>query len=192
MGGNMPGRRLRAALAGGLGLVTVGTVLVVAPLAQADSYDSTLLKKYATVDTGTCKQLSGVLTVTVDPDTGDCVLADSADGTVFKKDSGGIALKIELYTSANSMVAKMEFHPNGEKLWVYDTKNDGDGISVEPFIITTEGKWVSFGRGRGSAVGTDAVIDHRVVDLNEPEGQDLGFRVYNKAGDILIEMAARA
>ena len=56
-----------------------------------------------------------------------CWLGDEYDGTYFKHDAGGEAVKVRIY-SGESLVGKMEFHPYGEKFWVYDTKANGDAI----------------------------------------------------------------
>lgn len=56
-----------------------------------------------------------------------CTLWDEYDGTYFQHDQGGKAARARIY-SGNELVGKMEFHPRGEEIWVYDTKANGDAI----------------------------------------------------------------
>ncbi|GAA1140763.1 hypothetical protein GCM10009583_08480 [Ornithinicoccus hortensis] len=56
-----------------------------------------------------------------------CTLWDEYDGTYFQHDQGGKAARGRIY-SGNELVGKMEFHPRGEEIWVYDTKANGDAI----------------------------------------------------------------
>ncbi len=63
-------------------------------------------------------------------DTSDCpcYLGDEYDGTYFAHDPGSAeGAKARIY-SKGQLVGKMEFHPYGEKFWVYDTKANGDAI----------------------------------------------------------------
>lgn len=158
--------RLGAALAG---LAVLGS-LVVAPT-PAHAY-CCLTVKYAVVDTDNCARLEGTLPVT--RVTGGCMLYDSADDTFFETDAGGKAVKIEMYDSSG-MVAKVEFHPNGEKLWVYDTRNDGDTVYV--YLDYANGATY----GPFSAKGTDDVIDHEVFDFDWTEGNWYGVDVNDSA-----------
>ncbi|QDP96174.1 hypothetical protein FOE78_09900 [Microlunatus elymi] len=57
-------------------------------------------------------------------------LDDPVDGTYFKKDTGGTAVKIEL-RHQGKYVGKIEFHPYGELLYIYDTRADGDSFYVK-------------------------------------------------------------
>ncbi|MEV8124616.1 hypothetical protein AB0P07_10975 [Streptomyces sp. NPDC085944] len=54
-------------------------------------------------------------------------LGDPFDATYFQHDAGGKAVKIELYDDG-WFIGTVEFHPYGDEIWVYDAKNDGDGI----------------------------------------------------------------
>ena len=57
-------------------------------------------------------------------------LTDPIDNTFFKKDPGGTAVKIEL-RRGSTYLGKVEFHPYGEVLYIYDTRNDSDTFYVE-------------------------------------------------------------
>jgi hypothetical protein len=131
--------------------------------------DNALRSRFALVDTDNCHKLAGQLTVIAQP--AGCRLNDSADNTFFKKDAGGRALKIELYLG-NTMVGKVEFHPFGEKLWVYDTRNDNDTLYYEP-IICVPGGDCTFGIGYSGA-DTD-----NPVDFDLPEGSAVGILVWD-------------
>lgn len=57
-------------------------------------------------------------------------ISDSWDGTVFRNDAGGKALKltIRLGSKNGPPAGKIEFHPYSEILHVYDTLKDGYAI----------------------------------------------------------------
>ena len=59
-----------------------------------------------------------------------CFHDDWWDYTRWTEDNGGVGVKIELWLSGN-MIGKVEWHPYGEHLWVYDTRNDSDTFYVE-------------------------------------------------------------
>ncbi|MEV5612077.1 hypothetical protein [Streptomyces sp. NPDC052225] len=105
-------------------------------------------------------------------------LDDPFDGTYFAYDAGGYAVKLEL-NQGGSFVGKVEFHPNDEKLWVYDTKNDGDTFYVQ--ISYTSGG-TTHNLGTVTAPGTDAVMDYVVKDYDIPEGAYVDISVYDDAG----------
>lgn len=148
----------------------LGSVLVAPSPAQA-YYNLTV--KYAVVDTGNCARLRGSLPVT--KVSGGCMLYDSFDDTYFETDDGGIAVKIELYDSYG-MVAKVEFHPSGEKLWVYDTRNDGDTVYV---FINYSLNGATY--GPFNAEGTDDVLDYDVFDFDWIEDKPFGVQVTDSA-----------
>ncbi|MCP2329532.1 hypothetical protein HDA40_008039 [Hamadaea flava] len=147
-------------------LAVLGSLLVVPSPAQAYG---TLTVKFAVVDTGNCARVRGNLPVT--KVTGGCMLYDSFDDTYFKTDPGGVAVKIEMYDSSG-MVAKVEFHPDDELLWIYDTRNDGDTVYV--YVDSYWNNWIY---GPFHAEGTDNVLDYEVVDLSFDEGTSLGIGV---------------
>jgi hypothetical protein len=144
----------------------VATSLLVLP-APAQAY-GTLTVKYAVVDTDNCERIRGNLPVVAQ--SGGCFLDDSADNTFFVKDPGGVALKIELH-DGSGMVAKQEFHPYGEHLFVYDTRNDGDTVYCMLWINGfPDNPWPE---NRFSPPGTNAVIDYNDFNLSYDEGTDV-------------------
>jgi hypothetical protein len=161
-------RTRRPLLAGILTVLALVTSAAFAGPAQAYP-DNALRVRWALVDTSNCHKIDGGLTVIAQP--AGCRLNDSADNTFFKKDAGGRALKIELYLG-NTMVGKVEWHPFGEKLWVYDTRNDDDTLYYEP-IICVPGRECSFGVGYSGA-NTD-----NPVDFELPEGSAVGILVWD-------------
>jgi hypothetical protein len=156
-------------------LTTVTSFAVTARPAQA--YGGLTLH-WALVDTDDCRRLAGDLTVIARDD--DCRLNDSADNTFFKKDPGGKALKIQLH-DGSGMVAKAEFHPYGEKLWVYDTRNDGDTVYFEPFICPV-GETCFYGDSY-SAPGTSNPIDSDVINFSLPEGSTFTLLAWDNADE---------
>ena len=106
---------------------------------------------------------------------GGCMLYDSADDTYFKMQAGGTGVKGQLHNSSG-MVAKVEFHPLGDQLWVYDTKNDGDSI----YVVL---RWNLGSRSGGSGVitppGTNEVVEWDIYALDIPEGAYVSATVYD-------------
>lgn len=109
-----------------------------------------------------------------------CWLGDSVDGTLFRWDDNGgdlsryNAAKTEIY-HGSEMVAKVEWHPRGEKLWIYDTANDGDAI------------FASLGYSNPdpdnhvmSAQTTSDPVDVNVVDFDFTEHQQMVLYVWDK------------
>ena len=114
----------------------------------------------------------------VDTDTCPCSLSDTADGTNFEHDENGTALKVQLFLSG-AMVGKVEFHPYGEVLWVYDTRNDGDTIYARVWALY-DGSW--YNDGTYSPPGTDNVIDYTRTNRSYPEGAIVRIQIYDDAG----------
>lgn len=160
-------RRLAAALSTTALTVTASLTFAASP---AHAYGSEIWTEWAGVDTSDCTRSGGTLWVIAETDR--CKLPDSADGTYFYKDAGGSATKIVVQDS-NGMVGKVEFHPSGEKLYVYDTRNDGDTIYVK--LCTYSGACY----GPYTAPGTSTVIEYRVIDLNIAEGEHMTITVYD-------------
>lgn len=106
---------------------------------------------------------------------GQCVVDDEADGTYFDDDAGGLAYKIEVMDSRNDMVAKAEFHPQGEHLYLYDTKNDGDTVYFQVYNATTGWKRLY------SVEGTSNRIDLRHENLSFDEGDKIEISTYDNA-----------
>lgn len=165
------------------GLLTVLGLLVSLFVAAspAQAYvNSELYYKRATVDTGNCERTDGTLAVY--PTSTGCKIYDSADNTFFKKDAGGEAMKIVVYR-AGKMVAKVEFHPYGEYLWVYDTANDGDTIYVTINAASYPGRpYFHEKSGPYRAPGTSKVVEYKKIDLDYPEGVEVGVRIYDDSG----------
>lgn len=113
-----------------------------------------------------------------------CSIADTADGTFFEHDPGGKAVKISLFDNGE-MVAKVEFHPNGEYLWIYDTEGDGDSIYV---TLTAEystlglpdTRFPSSGAYKSPSAGSN--YGFRVENLSIEEGIPVTIRVYDGSG----------
>lgn len=105
-------------------------------------------------------------------------LTDPFDGTYFAHDAGGRANKTEIY-SDGWFIGKVEFHPNDEKLWIYDTRNDGDTFYVK---AEYRSGGVTHSLGTFSAPGTSAVVDYTVKDLDLPEGAGVILWLYDDEG----------
>lgn len=148
---------------------------VVASPAQA--YGATD-EHFAQVDTDNCRLINGDLTPIAFP--AGCKLNDSADNTFFQKDAGGIAIKDQIHLRNGPMVAKVEFHPYGEKLWIYDTRNDDDTVYVKVCTSDATGNCL-FRPPCYSVTGTNDPIDKRIIDLNVPEGWLVGVYVYDES-----------
>ena len=114
-------------------------------------------------------------------------LTDPFDNTYFANDAGGLAVKMELIGSGD-FVGKVEFHPYDEKLWVYDTANDGDTYYVQ-VGYSSGGTYHRV--GTFSPPGTTAVLDYEVDDLDIPEGASVDISVYDDAGLTDLIGAAR-
>lgn len=109
-----------------------------------------------------------------------CSLSDPFDGTTFAKQAGGEAVKIELRNSSGSYVGKTEFHPYGDKLWVYDTKNDGDSVYTEALWYDSSGNLQD---RLYVPPGTDSVLDYSVESLNVPEGNTVWLYLWDDAAE---------
>lgn len=84
--------------------------------------------------------------------------SDPFDGTYFKKDKGGTAAKVEL-RHKGYYVGKVEFHPYGEKLWIYDTYDDHDTFYVTLTYELPNGHMKTLGPYRpGSSHGVDKLV----------------------------------
>ncbi|ESU49589.1 hypothetical protein K7395_11040 [Streptomyces filamentosus] len=103
-----------------------------------------------------------------------CRFNDNIDGTYFEKDAGGAGFKVIHGNASRHEVAKVEFHPYGEILYVYDVKNDGDTLYYKVSYEGDGGKW-----GLYAAPSTSNVIDVRKVNLDIPEGRKVTVTVYD-------------
>ncbi|MEU6845015.1 hypothetical protein ABZ930_24400 [Streptomyces sp. NPDC046716] len=156
------GWRRRAALGAAALLSAAGALAAATAPAQAYGPNPKVAAVYR--DTGTCPCRGGALT-------------DPYGGTSFARDPGGYAVKLEL-TRGRSFVGKVEFHPDGEKLRVYDTKNDDDTFYVH--VTYTSGR-TTHDLGTYTAPGTAAVVDHMTKDFDIPEGAGVDISVYDDA-----------
>lgn len=148
--------------------------LAAAPLAvagTAQAYTNADVDwKHGSITTGKCG-VSQWSHYTGHEDGDYCVLG----GTSFRKDSGGIAYKIEAYTSEGRK-AKIEFHPYGEHLRVCDTSNDGDAIHVA-LQYMSGGAWST--KALVSPPGTSSAVDCADVNYSFDEGVDIRLKVYD-------------
>ncbi|WP_240434633.1 hypothetical protein [Streptomyces sp. YIM 130001] len=150
------GRRAPVLLAGAV--LAAGALLATAAPSQAYSPNPKLTDH--TRDTDGCP----------------CSLGDPFDGTYFKHDAGGKALKVEL-RSGGWFVGKVEFHPSAEKLWIYDTKNDSDTFYVR---LSYRYKGVTSKlHGPYKAPGTSKTVDSTVKNFSIPDGADVFVYLYD-------------
>lgn len=152
-----------------LGSILTSTAVLAsffAAVGPAQAYGN-LTVKYALVDTDDYRVIRGAGNLRVDAQSTRCVLPDSADGTFFQKDAGGVAIKIELH-DGSGMVAKQEFHPYGEHLWVYDTRNDSDTVYTELW-------WDHQFNESYAPPGTSARVEYRHVNLSFAEGTPMSI-----------------
>ncbi|MFC7814046.1 MULTISPECIES: hypothetical protein [unclassified Streptomyces] len=146
-------------------MLAAGTLLTTVTAAPAQAYDpdpTTYVTRQAT-------------------DNCPCTHGDLIDGTYFHKDAGGVGVKIlATVGKASNIVGKVEFHPLDEKLWIYDTKNDGDALYAQ---VT----WSGGGSQVYKAPGTAKSIDVRTVDLNIPEDTYVSVKLFDGNGTDLIQ-----
>ncbi|MFE5797747.1 hypothetical protein ACFQ8C_34920 [Streptomyces sp. NPDC056503] len=171
--------RRKAAFALASAAAMAGTLLATAPPAQAYG---TLDVRYARVDTDNCDRISGTLPVTPAP--GGCYLYDSLDDTYFEKDADGEALKVEV-RNAGRLVSKVEFHPKGENLWIYDPAADGDTVYVRLWTKTHGWSAVFYATGDQNP---------HVVPFDFAEGENVLIEIYDHsdATDRIASFSARA
>ncbi|HEY9293201.1 MAG TPA: hypothetical protein VIP98_18125 [Microlunatus sp.] len=160
----MASRRVRTAgLAAGAMAAVAGTT-VVAPPAHAYSNEWTMVTE---VNTSTCASKGDRVARKV---TGGCYLADSADNTFFQTDKGGTAIKVEVYTGT-TLRGKLEFHPYSEKVWLYDTSNDGETIYADV--------WANGKQRIMATPGSSKKIEYDIEDLSVDEGNAVALEVYD-------------
>ncbi|MEV0961228.1 hypothetical protein AB0J25_01165 [Streptomyces sp. NPDC049910] len=100
-----------------------------------------------------------------------CRFSDKIDGTYFQKDEGGIGIKVVFGNPSGYAVAKVEFHPYGEVLWMYDVADDNDALYYK---VSYEGDG-----GRYGLYTTSAAWDVKKVDLDIPEDRKVTITVYD-------------
>lgn len=155
-------RRKVTGLVAGAGLVA-GSLLALGAPAQAYSPDPSITAH--TRATGSCP----------------CSISDVIDGTYFAKDPGGAALKLDMRAKGR-YIGKLEFHPLGEKLWLYDNWADGDTVYYRVrYKLPGHPEFVS------SVYGGVSGGSHKTWTWSLPEGQGLQIVLYDdKAGQDYI------
>lgn len=122
-------RRVLSAVVGVL-LAFGATQFATAERAEAFTFNDDSYLVHSSVDLNGCTWRFGGLSF--DDRGGYCYEYDTADSTYFYKEDDKRAYKVEL-VSNSKLGAKLECHPSTNKIWVYDTLNDGDGIYWEVF-----------------------------------------------------------
>ncbi|MEV5608580.1 hypothetical protein [Streptomyces sp. NPDC052225] len=159
--------RFRTRAAGLVAGVATLTAALIGGALPAQAYSPNPTYSVITRDTDDCPCSGGSLT-------------DPFDDTYFRYDAGGSARKIEMY-DGDWFIGKVEFHPYQQKLWVYDTRNDGDTFYVHVAVDNHDGHGLT-GWGTYKAPGTDAVMDYDTFTLgNVDEGASVRMRIYDDA-----------
>lgn len=117
-----------------------------------------------------------------------CTPGDVIDGTYFKDDNGGQAVKIGLWDSGN-YVGKVEYHPYGEHLYVYDNHNDGDAIYTTLTHYLPSGRPITTGPYKGSSS-----MSSIHTNLSHREGTPIYVKVWDDKDqdDLIAEATAVA
>jgi hypothetical protein len=157
--------------AGAAAVLTMIATVVLSFGTPAGAYVPNPTVRFAVVDLDNCGRIEGNLAVTSHPN--GCALSDSFDGTFFRRDPGGVAVKMQFHTSNGTMVGKMEFHPYGEHLWVYDTRNDSDTIYAAYNLYSSAGYEGSGGPLRGPVNG------YNNVNLSIADGWQICIAAYD-------------
>jgi hypothetical protein len=106
-----------------------------------------------------------------------CSYPDPADGTFFEQDAGGMAIKVEWRYPGRGLVAKAEWHPYDEILYVYDTENDDDTIYVRLYNATT-----GTSHGPYKSPGSGVEVEYTRVNLSFDEGDIIILDFYDGPG----------
>ncbi|WP_109472830.1 hypothetical protein [Ornithinimicrobium cavernae] len=102
-----------------------------------------------------------------------CELPDEWDGTYFQHDKGGQAAKMRMYTADDRLAGKVEFHPYGEQVYVYDTLANSDAWYVQ---LT----WVDqYGREKAAYIDPPRGRSYTYADLSIPEGREVEIKVFD-------------
>ncbi len=119
-----------------------------------------------------------------------CSIPDLIDGTYFEHDPGGQALKVNIWNPSHTRyLGKLEFHPYGEKVWLYDNLKDGDS-----FYFQIRFKQPNHPEYRSDLYGGLPGNTHRTWDFNIPEGQAIRVYLYDDSAgaDLIGSWTARA
>ncbi|WP_052412302.1 hypothetical protein [Streptomyces mutabilis] len=106
-----------------------------------------------------------------------CRFSDDIDGTYFQKDDGGVGRKVVFGNQSGYALAKVEFHPYDEILWMYDVANDNDGLYYK---VSYEGDGGRY--GVYMPPGSSDSWDVKKVNLDIPEGRRVTITVYDDRG----------
>lgn len=167
----MPARTTGKKLGRAVGVLTAASLLGAGIVASPTASAGVIIAYRTTVTTsGNCASQGAFTAKAV---SGGCYLSDNTDGTLFEWDSNGKAGKIEVRKSHSDRF-KVEFHPYGEKVWVYDLRNDGDAVYVE-VIYRGKSKIVQ-------APATGKAVDVGVKDFNFDEGVLVEIKVWDSWG----------
>ncbi|GAA2760467.1 hypothetical protein [Actinopolymorpha rutila] len=106
-----------------------------------------------------------------------CSIPDVIDGTYFKYDPGGRAIKIDIWNPSHTRyLGKLEFHPYGEQVWLYDNAKDGDS-----FYYQVRYRLPGQPEYNGPILGGLPGGTHTVKSYPLPEGQALTIFLYDDA-----------
>lgn len=155
-----------------VGVVVAGSIVAGTGTAHAYEGDPDAYN-WALVDTGNCERLSGYFEVVHAGSY--CWVDDELDGTNLVRDPGGLGINFTMWFEGHiEPHFKVEWHPYGEHLWVYDAENDADTVYVELLVNGAS-------QGLFSAPGTSAWLDYRDYDLSFAEGADIAFRFWDNS-----------
>lgn len=106
-----------------------------------------------------------------------CSIPDVIDGTYFKYDPGGRAFKVDIRNpSKTRYLGKLEFHPYGEQVWLYDNAKDGDSFYYQVrYRIPGHEEYI------GPILGGLPGGTHIEKPYPAPEGQPMTIILYDDA-----------
>lgn len=158
------------------GMTMLASVFVAAGTSSA--YPDDVGVSWQSVNTNTCNIVDENDRRLANPywRNGYCYGYDLVDGTWWQPDSGGIGAKWVIHNNGPAdWVGKIEWHPYGEHLWIYDLKNDGDS-----FYVTLSVPEANYSR-TFQPPGTSDPVDIGHWNLDFAEGLDVYFLVYDDA-----------
>ena len=102
-----------------------------------------------------------------------CELPDEWDGTYFQKDKGGEAVKTRMYNGNDQLAGKVEFHPYGEQVYVYDTLANSDAWYVQV-------SWVDEnGRDKYTYIDPPSGGNYTYENLSIPDGHTVTIKIFD-------------
>ena len=102
-----------------------------------------------------------------------CELPDEWDGTYFQKDAGGEAAKMRMYTADDRLAGKVEFHPYGEQVYVYDTLANADAWYVQ--LSWTDQN----GRDKYTYIDPPSGGNYTYENLSIPDGTTVTIKIFD-------------